>query len=283
MPTGADPGRHHSASAWGKAILVLGLGTLVAVTPSLVLALIALILLGLGLGRVFSESWSIRDVVLVFILEIGGYSVIGLFEALVRREDDSVSVMWEILTDSAVTVFVVWVILRLVTKRYREPIASVGITRKAFMQNARWGVAIAAPLLGLTWGIDVVMGRLFGPGPFVHPVVEMVGSTKSGIEMCGVFVLVSVLTPIEEEIVLRGFTFSTLRARWGLTTAVVVSSAFFTILHGNPVWFPSMFCFGVTLALLYHRTRSLVGPIVAHAVFNAVVVASMYAERFGLL
>lgn len=77
-----------------------------------------------------------------------------------------------------------------------------------------------------------------------------------------------VAAPVVEELFFRGFLLHRWARRWGTTTAVVASSALFAVLHGE--WI-GHFLFGVAMAALYLRTRSLWMPIAAHALNNGIV------------
>ena len=77
-----------------------------------------------------------------------------------------------------------------------------------------------------------------------------------------------ILTPILEEFIFRGF----LLHRWcrtiGTQRAVILSSVIFGIVHPDPI---GAIAFGIAMCILYLRTRSLLIPILCHAINNLVV------------
>jgi CAAX protease family protein len=78
-----------------------------------------------------------------------------------------------------------------------------------------------------------------------------------------------VLTPIFEEIVFRGLVFATLRRRFGVPGAAVLSAGIFAIAHGYGVLgFAAVFWSGLLWAWAYERTRSLLPSIASHAADN---------------
>jgi hypothetical protein len=87
-----------------------------------------------------------------------------------------------------------------------------------------------------------------------------------------------VVAPVVEEILFRGILLHRWAARWGTTTGVVLSSAVFAILHVELV---GHFVFGVAMAALYVRTRSLWVPIAAHAVNNAFALSFAFPDALG--
>ncbi len=78
-----------------------------------------------------------------------------------------------------------------------------------------------------------------------------------------------VLTPVFEEIVFRGLLFATLRRRFGLGTAAVLSAAIFAVAHGYGVLgFAAVFWSGLLWAWAYERTGSLLPSMASHAADN---------------
>jgi len=77
------------------------------------------------------------------------------------------------------------------------------------------------------------------------------------------------VAPITEEFLFRGIILHRWATKWGIGGAILVSSLFFGLLHRN---FVGLFIFGVIMALLYIKTRTLVVPIMAHLLNNCAAV-----------
>lgn len=82
-----------------------------------------------------------------------------------------------------------------------------------------------------------------------------------------------VLAPVVEEILFRGIAYKALRDRGRPGLALVVSSALFGLIHLSAMTFIPLTAFAVVLAMVYERTGSLLTPIAAHALFNAINLA----------
>ena len=81
-----------------------------------------------------------------------------------------------------------------------------------------------------------------------------------------------VLAPVFEEIIFRGVLYGSLRARFGVWPAVVMSAAIFALAHGyGAAGFASVFLSGALWAWSYERTRSLLPGMIAHMANNAAV------------
>jgi hypothetical protein len=89
-----------------------------------------------------------------------------------------------------------------------------------------------------------------------------------------------VLAPLSEEFIYRGVLMTTLLRPAGTAGAMVISSAIFALVHlpSEPSAILPLFFLGMALAYAAWRTRSLVAPIVAHALFNAVMLLGSYLD-----
>ena len=84
------------------------------------------------------------------------------------------------------------------------------------------------------------------------------------------FVSIVIVAPMIEETFFRGFLFAGLLRRFGLWTAVGVSSAVFAASHLDVALLGPAFLGGAVLALAYWRTRSIWPGILAHTAQNAI-------------
>lgn len=98
-----------------------------------------------------------------------------------------------------------------------------------------------------------------------------------------------VVAPIAEEFIFRGLIFQALRRRIGLWLAACISAAVFTAVHveialSQPLALVGLFALGVLFAWTFHRSGSLLVPILAHAVFNAIsLTLAVAVDRSGLM
>lgn len=100
---------------------------------------------------------------------------------------------------------------------------------------------------------------------------------ESGVAMLFLFgVTVIILGPIAEELIFRGFILSWIGQRLGWALGIVISSIFFLLIHlsqvsGYLVAILGITMLGVTCSLIRMLTKSLLGSIIAHASYNAVI------------
>lgn len=90
---------------------------------------------------------------------------------------------------------------------------------------------------------------------------------------------VCVLAPIIEEILMRGVVLGGLKNTYGSLAALLISAAFFALLHFNMVQTLSAFVCGVVLGLLYIKTSSIFCCMLAHCGYNLIsYIAMIYPQ-----
>jgi len=112
-------------------------------------------------------------------------------------------------------------------------------------------------------------------GVFDHKILFQHNSVVAMLELCPRHLLAS----FNEEIFTRGFFYQALRERLGVTSAIILSSLAFGLGHfymtksmallSHPYCLGlarvlSAFFFGVIMAFLFQKTRTLTAPISAH-------------------
>ncbi|HBY97903.1 MAG: CPBP family intramembrane metalloprotease [Ardenticatenaceae bacterium] len=93
----------------------------------------------------------------------------------------------------------------------------------------------------------------------------------------------SLIAPVTEELLFRGFLFAGLRKRLDVIPAIVISSLAFALFHFNPFAFPALLALGGVLAWLFQRSGSLWPAIGLHATINTVTLLVWYAQTNGLI
>lgn len=84
-----------------------------------------------------------------------------------------------------------------------------------------------------------------------------------------------IAAPLFEEFIFRGLIFGGLRRSFGVWPATLASAAVFAIMHPAVSLLP-VFVMGACAALVYERTRSLLAPMLAHAVYNACAIGAQW-------
>jgi len=88
-----------------------------------------------------------------------------------------------------------------------------------------------------------------------------------------------ILAPLVEEFTYRGVLMVSLMRRIGPAGAIGLSGAIFAAAHleAQPQAVLPLFLLGLALGYAAYRTRSLVAPVIAHSLFNTLMVIGTYA------
>lgn len=103
---------------------------------------------------------------------------------------------------------------------------------------------------------------------------EMVESSNGALA----FFAVVILAPVFEEILCRGLILNTLRKSMPRWWAIVLSSAIFGIIHGNPIQFIYATAIGILLGWLYTKFDSIWIPMLCHLTFNLMSMLNSYLD-----
>ncbi len=125
---------------------------------------------------------------------------------------------------------------------------------------------------------------LAGLSARIHPVdPSWLEFTLDHLPASGLGIVVAAVTavlaaPLAEELLFRGLLYRLARRAWGPWPAATVSSLVFGLIHGEPWFLFGLIGLGLILAYLYETTGSLLAPVIAHALHNAVSLSLMIRE-----
>ena len=120
----------------------------------------------------------------------------------------------------------------------------------------------------VNWPLNKWFPDTFNPQRIETRARDMVDAAH-GAWFIVLFVVVVVGAPLVEELVYRGFIQGGLQARLGSTWALIMTAAWFTVLHLEPIEFPGLFAFALVLGFCYRRTQRVGLSMVTHLAFNA--------------
>jgi ABC-2 type transport system permease protein len=136
--------------------------------------------------------------------------------------------------------------------------------------------APARPLLGIGAGLGAgLLAFVYLYGIQVTGQLEKALADNDAMVHLGLWVLPLglIAAPLFEEFIFRGLIFGGLRRSFGVWPATLASAAVFAIMHPAISMVP-VFLMGVCAALVYERTRSLLAPMLTHAVYNACAIGA---------
>jgi membrane protease YdiL (CAAX protease family) len=171
------------------------------------------------------------------------------------------------LTNAVILAYIVLIIVR--NK------LSIGALIGKIPPGYNWWPIVFMAVGGLAYSLGAIAVVMYPLAQFDRELVKDIYSENVISEShTSFFILTVILAPLIEETVFRGLLFSRLTKKWGMTTAMVVSSLAFALLHLNPI---GSFVFGIVACVFYSRTGTLLVPMVFHALNNFIVWILMFS------
>jgi membrane protease YdiL (CAAX protease family) len=168
-------------------------------------------------------------------------------------------------------------------KRYKLGFASIGLKKPRWKDL--WGGLLAVPVYFVFYLITVAVVTHFVPSLDINQKQEIGFSNVSGaLPILLTFISLVILPPLAEEIMVRGFLYSTLKKAMPLIAAAIVTSAMFAGAHlpeggaAGPLYIAALDTFVLSLVLIYLRekTGSLWASITLHACKNGVAFLALF-------
>lgn len=137
--------------------------------------------------------------------------------------------------------------------------------------NAGTYLLIFPMMLGMMFIAEFITGQIPITGPFFGKYYEFFSRLMEQMtnDKATMIVLAVIMAPIFEEIVFRGIIQKGLINKgMNPATAIIIASVVFGLVHGNPWQFVGAVLLGCVLGLVYHKTKSLLLPVLLHAFNN---------------
>lgn len=214
--------------------------------------------------------------ILVFVLTGMGWSA----DRATQWLQDAVSAQfYYILLAEALTVSGIYWLLRWHRKKWKDiglvplRLRDIGRALQGFGAYIGMYIVVASVASALIPSLDVEQKQQIG-----------FETARSADQLLLVFVSLVVLPPIAEEIVFRGYLFTSLRTRLGFLYGALLTSILFGVAHlqfgsGEPLlWIAAIDTAVLSVVLCYMRekTGSLWAPIFIHAMKNMVAFSYLF-------
>jgi membrane protease YdiL (CAAX protease family) len=99
-------------------------------------------------------------------------------------------------------------------------------------------------------------------------IIDEIRQYRSWTGFVAIAVFGGLFPAVGEELFFRGFLGRGLVARWGRTWGVILTSSLFGLMHLQPLHVVMATLIGLCLHAVYLWTRSLLAPILLHAIYN---------------
>jgi membrane protease YdiL (CAAX protease family) len=119
-------------------------------------------------------------------------------------------------------------------------------------------------------GLVVWLISQFQQAPEPQPVMVVLQESTGVLERAALGTAAILIAPLFEESLFRGILYPAIKKAGYPALALAGTSLLFGAVHMSLPHFLPLTFFGIMLAVLYEKTDSLLAPVLAHALFNAV-------------
>lgn len=173
----------------------------------------------------------------------------------------------------------------------RNPVLWLGL-RWPGADLRQWLIALVGipAAVVATWMVAVVMHAsgfldyltsLDGGGDGKQEVVKAFETTQDPVNLFLLAFMASVVAPVTEEIIFRGYVYPVAKRYCGVVAAALGSSLLFALIHYNAVGLIPLAFLSILMTVAYEKTRSIWMPIAIHMAFNSATVLAQLGQRFG--
>ncbi|MCX8254570.1 putative Abortive infection protein [Beijerinckiaceae bacterium RH AL1] len=136
-----------------------------------------------------------------------------------------------------------------------------------------WGLALV--MVGYSLGATVALAHFF---PSFDATIRLPEGKTWGLLF---LLLASVLAPIGEEMLFRGWMYTSLRASFGVAAAMLVVSVLFALAHWEQthLYALAVFPVGLGLAWIRERTDTIKASIVVHGLYNGIAALLLFFQK----
>jgi len=246
--------------------------------------------------RPFFKHDPITSVVLVIVTFLASQLLAGVLvfaypalrswsaEEGVRWLNDSV--LAQLIYTVLAEVLCIWIVFKLI-KKAKVSARRIGITKPRLKDIAY--ALIGYGIYFIAFLVVIVIASRFSSYINLDQSQEVGFETAQGIlKFAAVYVALAIMPPIAEEILFRGFLFSSLRVRLKFIYAALITSVLFGIAHlqfgsGAPLlWVAAIdtFVLSMVLCQLREKTDSLWASIILHSIKNTIAFVALFHSRF---
>ncbi len=165
------------------------------------------------------------------------------------------------------------ILLLIIVKFSEKRISAVGLSSVHVADGLKKGLIWSA-LFGATAVIALLIIHLIGFDP--RGLFRMPLPSESN-RLIALLIVGALIGPVAEEIFFRGILYSFLR-RWGIPTAVIVSTFLFILPHSSGTIIPvTQIVGGILFAVSYESEKNLLVPITIHCLGNLAIFSLAWA------
>ncbi|MBO9998254.1 MAG: CPBP family intramembrane metalloprotease [Cyanobacteria bacterium SID2] len=142
-------------------------------------------------------------------------------------------------------------------------------------QGLSWGFAGYLAAVPLVLGVSLINQGLWDGKGGSNPILEIALEGRDWVAIACFFITASVLAPVFEELIFRGFLLPSLTRYVPVWGSIVLSSLVFALAHLSVSEVLPLATLGVVLGVIYTRSRNLLAAMLMHGLWNSGTLVSL--------
>jgi len=220
----------------------------------------------------FQPRWSIRDGLMAIAAVLAVMFSLGRAAAQLTAPSSGLLFQINFLAALVQTVLLAGLPVLIAVRRYGHTLSDLGFIpgglRRGWQQGARWGIGLFFLVV-----LAGILLALFNPSlPEPQDFAKLVMMVDSPYQLLLVVLMGVVLAPLGEELFFRGFFYPALRQSFGIGWGILLTAFFFAALHFDVYRLLPIAAGGAGLTYLFQKTGNIWTNIIAHAVWNGIMI-----------
>ncbi|MGI6145620.1 MAG: CPBP family intramembrane metalloprotease [Clostridia bacterium] len=232
-----------------------------------------------------TPPWSVVEALLVFAIVLSTklfipFSLRTWFNSLSQIISPNNLYLGQLFLNSLLLAVFFFLLIGLIIKlKYRLGWSEVGL-RTGRGKNWLFTGVIQGILLFLAMTVILTIISMFYSFEVEQQeIVDVFNTAKTRWEQFLCLFIAAVAAPLSEELYFRGFLYPAIGKITGKLPAVIITSIFFSMLHFDLIRFIPIVIAGIWLNMLYIKTGSLYTSIMAHSVWNTIMILLLFFSQ----
>lgn len=220
----------------------------------------------------FQPRWSIRDGLMAIAAVLVTMFSLGRVAAHLTSPTSSALFQVNFLAALLQTALLTGLPVLIAVRGYGHRLSDLGFIpgglRQGWRQGVRWGVGLFFLVV-----IAGILLALLNPSlPEPQDFAKLIMMVDSPYKLLLVVLMGVILAPLGEELFFRGFFYPALRRSFGTGWGILLTALFFAALHFDVYRLLPIAAGGAGLTYLYQKTGNIWTNIIAHAVWNGIMI-----------
>lgn len=227
-------------------------------------------------NQIIQPRWRIWEGILGIIGVILAMLAVGFLLDIITQiweMSQLLVVFWASLIQTLLMIGAAWYFA---VVKHGHSFRDLGFVKKGILPSIPKGLKWGILLFLMVMILGIIEAIIYPAEPELQDFAKILLMVDSNSELLLAVIMGVVLAPIGEEVYFRGFLYPALRQRFGAAKGIILTALFFSSMHFDLYRLIPIAAGGMGLTYLYERTGNIWNNIIAHGVWNAIMIALIF-------